>query len=146
MPSDRPEDPADVVSRSFSLSASALEEVQKFVRQHLKPAAKGGPDPGDIASAAARAATEKGNLPVHLTMRLFSDHVEVTVGTAPVAGVGFREWLAEILRREGLSQEAAARRLGVSLKTVNRWIRGHSEPRMRELRRVREVFGQPPLA
>ena len=134
MPSDRPEDPADVVSRSFSLSASALEEVQKFVRQHLKPAAKGGPDPGDIASAAARAATEKGNLPVHLTMRLFSDHV------------GFREWLAEILRREGLSQEAAARRLGVSLKTVNRWIRGHSEPRMRELRRVREVFGQPPLA
>jgi DNA-binding XRE family transcriptional regulator len=145
MPSDRPKDP-DVVSRSFVLSPAALEEVRQFVRQHLKPAPEDRPGPGDIASAAALTATEEGNLPVHLTMRLFSDHVEVTLGTAPVAGLGFREWLAEALRREGLSQEAAARRLGVSLKTVNRWIRGHSEPRMRELRRVQEVFGQPPLA
>ena len=58
----------------------------------------------------------------------------------------FRDWLAGILRHQGLSQESAARRLGVSLKTVNRWLRGHSEPRMRELRRVRDVFGEPPLS
>jgi transcriptional regulator with XRE-family HTH domain len=36
--------------------------------------------------------------------------------------------------------------LGVSLKTVNRWVNGRTEPRMRELRRIQEAFGvAPPL-
>jgi len=57
----------------------------------------------------------------------------------------FAEWMSRTLRREGLSQEAAARQLGVSVKTVSRWVGGATEPRMRDLRRIQEVFGETPL-
>lgn len=57
----------------------------------------------------------------------------------------FAEWMASALRREGLTQEAAARQLGVSVKTVSRWVGGATEPRMRDLRRIQEVFGVLPL-
>jgi DNA-binding XRE family transcriptional regulator len=57
----------------------------------------------------------------------------------------FAEWMSRALRREGLTQEAAARQLGVSVKTVSRWVGGATEPRMRDLRRIQEVFGEVPL-
>jgi DNA-binding XRE family transcriptional regulator len=57
----------------------------------------------------------------------------------------FAEWMSVALRREGLTQEAAARQLGVSVKTVSRWVGGSTEPRMRDLRRIQEVFGTLPL-
>ncbi len=67
-------------------------------------------------------------------------------GTAPVLSPGtFAEWMSSALRREGLTQEAAARQLGVSVKTVSRWVGGATEPRMRDLRRIQEVFGEVPL-
>jgi DNA-binding XRE family transcriptional regulator len=57
----------------------------------------------------------------------------------------FAEWMSSALRREGMTQEAAARQLGVSVKTVSRWVGGATEPRMRDLRRIQEVFGEVPL-
>jgi len=57
----------------------------------------------------------------------------------------FADWMSSALRREGLTQEAAARQLGVSVKTVSRWVGGATEPRMRDLRRIQEVFGEVPL-
>ena len=48
----------------------------------------------------------------------------------------FADWMSTALRREGLTQEAAARMLGVSVKTVSRWVGGATEPRMRDLRRI----------
>ena len=74
-------------------------------------------------------------------------------GGGPVAGgtnggrppATFAEWMSSALRREGLTQEAAARQLGVSVKTVSRWVGGATEPRMRDLRRIQEVFGEVPL-
>jgi DNA-binding XRE family transcriptional regulator len=67
-------------------------------------------------------------------------------GAAPVPSAGtFAEWMSSALRREGLTQEAAARQLGVSVKTVSRWVGGATEPRMRDLRRIQEVFGEVPL-
>jgi DNA-binding XRE family transcriptional regulator len=57
----------------------------------------------------------------------------------------FAGWMSTALRREGLTQEAAARLLGVSVKTVSRWVGGTTEPRMRDLRRIQEVFGEVPL-
>jgi hypothetical protein len=57
----------------------------------------------------------------------------------------FAEWMSRALRREGLTQEAAARQLGVSVKTVSRWVGGATEPRMRDLRRIQEIFGEVPL-
>ena len=41
----------------------------------------------------------------------------------------FADWMAGVLRREGLTMEAAARQLGVSVKTVSRWVGGgHRAP------------------
>lgn len=57
----------------------------------------------------------------------------------------FAEWMSSALRREGLTQEAAARQLGVSVKTVSRWVGGATEPRMRDLRRIQELFGEVPI-
>jgi hypothetical protein len=57
----------------------------------------------------------------------------------------FADWMAGVLRREGLTMEAAARQLGVSLKTVSRWVGGATEPRLRDLRRIRELFGEIPF-
>lgn len=57
----------------------------------------------------------------------------------------FAEWMSSALRREGMTQEAAARQLGVSVKTVSRWVGGATQPRMRDLKRIREVFGELPL-
>ena len=57
----------------------------------------------------------------------------------------FADWMAAVLRREGMTMEAAARQLGVSVKTVSRWVGGTTEPRLRDLRRIRELFGEFPL-
>ena len=58
---------------------------------------------------------------------------------------GSREWMSAALRREGMTMEVAARQLGVSVKTVSRWVGGSTEPRLRDLRRIRELFGDFPL-
>jgi broad specificity polyphosphatase/5'/3'-nucleotidase SurE len=57
----------------------------------------------------------------------------------------FADWMAAMLRREGMTMEAAARQLGVSVKTVSRWVGGATEPRLRDLRRIRELFGDIPF-
>ncbi len=57
----------------------------------------------------------------------------------------FAEWMQNALRREGLTQEQAARQLGVSVKTVSRWVGGATQPRMRDLARIRDRFGEVPL-
>lgn len=58
----------------------------------------------------------------------------------------FAEWMAGVLRREGLTLESAARQLGVSVKTVSRWVGGSTEPRLRDLRRIHELFGEVPFS
>jgi Helix-turn-helix len=68
----------------------------------------------------------------------------VTLGQ-PGHPATFADWMSTALRREGLTQQAAARLLGVSVKTVSRWVGGATEPRMRDLRRIQEVFGEVPL-
>jgi hypothetical protein len=57
----------------------------------------------------------------------------------------FAEWFAAVLRRESMTMEAVARRLQVSVKTVSRWVGGTTEPRLRDLSRIREIFGELPF-
>ena len=67
-------------------------------------------------------------------------------GPGPGDTASFAEWMSGVLRREGLTMEAAARQLGVSVKTVSRWVGGTTEPRLRDLRRIKELFGDIPFA
>src|SRR3984885_4153600 len=72
---------------------------------------------------------------------------QVTLGgvTSDTGAESFAGWMAGVLRREGLTMEAAAKQLGVSVKTVSRWVGGATEPRLRDLRRIRELFGEIPF-
>jgi hypothetical protein len=95
-----------------------------------------------------------------LTSLLRSDALGVAAAAAARNGTGagsagsaesaesetaFADWMAGALRREGMTMEVAARQLGVSVKTVSRWVGGSTEPRLRDLRRIRELFGDFPL-
>jgi hypothetical protein len=66
--------------------------------------------------------------------------------TADADAESFADWMSGVLRREGMTMEAAARQLGVSVKTVSRWVGGATEPRLRDLRRIRELFGETPFS
>ena len=69
-------------------------------------------------------------------------------GSPPAANgdeTAFADWMSGVLRREGMTMEVAAKQLGVSVKTVSRWVGGTTEPRLRDLRRIRELFGEFPL-
>jgi DNA-binding XRE family transcriptional regulator len=118
--------------RRFGID-SPIDEIRRFFLDHLVDGSAG--PPADS---------------MWVMIRVVADEVEMTVRPARRTGSGradrFGEWFAGVLRHQGLTQQAAARRLGVSGKTVNRWVRGHTEPRLRELRRVQAVFGEtPPL-
>jgi helix-turn-helix protein len=88
-----------------------------------------------------------------LTSLLKSDAMHAVAGDRDGSGSGyetpeekgFADWMAAALRREGMTMEVAARQLGVSVKTVSRWVGGTTEPRLRDLRRIRELFGDFPL-
>ena len=99
----------------------------------LAPAAS----PAPAVTSAANAAAPSSPAPA-------SPFAPAAIGAPGQPGT-FAEWMSSALRREGLTQEAAARQLGVSVKTVSRWVGGATEPRMRDLRRIQEVFGEVPL-
>jgi DNA-binding XRE family transcriptional regulator len=84
-----------------------------------------------VADASARAAALSPPGPVNLG--------------GPDGPATFAEWMSKALRSQNMTQEAAARQLGVSVKTISRWVGGTTEPRMRDLRRIQEVFGSLPL-
>ena len=108
--------------------------------------ATGGPGEPTLASLGAPPAPfphQADGHPMHV-----DGHAPQGDGHFPQGGgqtASFAEWMSEVLRREGLTHEAAARQLGVSVKTVSRWVGGETEPRLRDLRRIQERFGHSPL-
>ena len=104
-------------------SESAAPAPAAGTAEHAAPAAPGGGPGGQITAPGAS------------FVRLGEDGQPAN----------FADWMSVALRREGLTQEAAARLLGVSVKTVSRWVGGATEPRLRDLRRIQEVFGEIPL-
>jgi hypothetical protein len=89
--------------------------------------------------------------PVDIHIRVAPSELELDVqpgesrpSPAGPGALDFRTWLLTRLRDTGLSQESAAKRIGVSARTVGRWARGETQPRMRDLGRVREVLGDLP--
>jgi hypothetical protein len=128
----------DVLKSGAQVGAAAgLDALTSLMRAHqasrpVRRAPVAG-SPVDDALAGAAAAGDPGTgAAAH----------EVTAGPDAES---FADWMAGVLRREGLTMEAAARQLGVSVKTVSRWVGGATEPRLRDLRRIRELFGEIPF-
>jgi helix-turn-helix protein len=159
--------PLQVVARGFPARPAALPDVRDFVRRQLTGTNVSDDDIRILCERVADVLLEGAGVPgsIQISLRIFPDSAEVDVLFVPsvtpsrvpavashapeaaappaVPAPTFAIWLGERLRREGLSMEAAARRLDVSTKTISRWVGGTTEPRMRDLYRVREVFGEP---
>lgn len=146
--------PVVVVAHTFPAQPGSLPDAELFVREALEPVDLE-PAEGnalyDAITTAMLAAAGPSNGSFDVTVRLFPDGVEVEVlhgsamrrlGTSPRVGdEPFAAWLTGVLLRNDLSQQEAARRIGVSVRTISRWLRGETEPRLRDLRRVHSLFG-----
>jgi Helix-turn-helix len=178
--------PVVVLSQTFPARPSSIPDIRDFVRRCLSQSPLSEEDNREVGETVAQALLEAAGPTgaIHVSFRIFPDHVEVDVlrsggqigspagldaltsllksdamTTGPAAALqdgppagrdatdekGFADWMAAALRREGMTMEAAARQLGVSVKTVSRWVGGTTEPRLRDLRRIRELFGDFPL-
>ncbi|GAA2629905.1 helix-turn-helix domain-containing protein [Paractinoplanes durhamensis] len=152
--------PLEVVAQSFPARPAALPDVRDFVRRQLTDTPVADDDIRRLCERVADVLLDGAGATgmIQVSMRIFPDSAEVDVLFAPSTPVtpaaaqippvpkdwpSFAAWLGRRLREEGLTMEAAARRLDVSTKTISRWVAGTTEPRMRDLYRIREVFGEP---
>jgi hypothetical protein len=164
--------PVVVLSKTFPARPSSIPEIREFVRTSLADSPLTEADNREVSQIVFRALLDAAGPTgtIQVSFRIFPEHVEVDVlrshaglpgepTLAQLAGMQrppaqptaapepatFAEWMSDVLRREGLTHEAAARQLGVSVKTVSRWVGGETEPRLRDLRRIQERFGDLPL-
>jgi hypothetical protein len=64
----------------------------------------------------------------------------------PESGLSFPEWLQGQIKQRGWARWRTAEALGVSQRTLSRWLAGMLTPRRRDLDRLAQVFGElPPL-
>lgn len=150
--------PVVVVTQAFPARPSSLPDAEHFVRENVASTALEPSEMQAVFSAikdAILAAAQPDIGSFQITVRSFPDDVEIevlsgadppTASTLPasVTSGSFASWLTATLRSQGLSHEAAARQLGVSVRTISRWVRGQTEPRFRDLRRVEEMLGGGP--
>lgn len=150
--------PVVVLSRVFPARPRSFPEIEEFVRDSLSDSPLDNESRHEITEsvlAALLGAAGPEGAAIHVALRIYPDQVEVDVLRAAIDGEevtfpereapDFSTWMSSVINKRGLSQEAAARELGVSVRTVSRWLAGDTEPRLRELRRIKEVFGEVPL-
>src|ERR1035437_7679527 len=101
----------DVLHSEMPIAAPFLQQAPPVQAAPARPAIS--PAPGAVGADAAQAAVRPAG----------SQPEAVQLG-GPGHPATFAEWMSSALRREGLTQEAAARQLGVSVKTVSRWVGG----------------------
>jgi anti-sigma regulatory factor (Ser/Thr protein kinase) len=147
--------------RTFPAGEASLAAVRDFAREQARDGGVSDGQREQIAAVVeevfAGALEHPHAYPLEVRMRVTNDRIDLEFlqgDPRPVPSSGDRDvwtgpfsgWLSEELRDRGLSQEAAARRIGVSLKTVSRWVRGETEPRYRELALIQRAFGVQPIA
>ena len=143
------------VRKSVARAPSGYDEIRRFIADKLQGGSRGAEEIAAATAAIAQAVADSGLGELRLIVTLRQDRLDVEVrpvdsgpkrgAAAPPEG-SFAAWLVGHLHARHLSHEAAARLIGVSVKTVSRWARSETEPRMRDLRRLNDAFGElPPL-
>jgi hypothetical protein len=150
--------PVEIITKIFPARPSAVPGIREFVQECLAGAPLAEAEEREVGNTILRALlTAAGPAGVlEVSCRKYPQRVEFDVlpsrdkepapAPAPPAGpdasaASFAEWLAEALRSRGITKETAAEELGVSPKTMNRWLGGQTEPRLRDLRRIEDRFG-----
>jgi transcriptional regulator with XRE-family HTH domain len=70
--------------------------------------------------------------------------LEQTRQDDPETGLSFPEWLQGQIKQRGWARWRTAEALGVSQRTLSRWLAGTLTPRRRDLDRLAQVFGELP--
>ena len=141
--------------KTFPARKSVLPAVRAFAREQADDSGLPVEQREEVAAAVEHAfddaLSRRSDEPLEVRLRVLGERIEIEFQT-PAAGNrvlsptgSFASWLSNQLKTRGLSQEAAVRRIGVSLKTVSRWVRGETEPRFRELSLINSAFGEQPL-
>lgn len=157
--------PVVITTRVFPARPSSVPEIRIFLRRCLADAPLAEVDDREVGKAIFRALLTAAGPDgmIQISCRRYPNRVEFDVlpavlypataepepllaGIPAPAAPSFGEWMTETLRSKGITREAAAEQLGVSVKTVTRWIGGQTEPRLRELRRIQEQFGDVRLS
>lgn len=162
--------PLMVVAQAFPARPSALPDVRAFLRNRLAGTPVSDDDVRRLCDRVADVLLDAAGVgsAIQVSLRIFPAGAEVDVLSSSTAAAkavppekeqpsrgarvavttpapSFAAWFSARLRAEGLTLEAAARRLEVSAKTVSRWVSGATEPRLRDLYRIRSALGEPPL-
>jgi DNA-binding XRE family transcriptional regulator len=110
-------------SRGERLTAALAKAIGAIIEQH------GSPNPR-----------------MELLVTVRGDQVSVSMVSGPGPNTeSFASWLRFQLEEQRLTKVALADRLGVSERTVRRWLAGDTEPRFQELLRISSLFGNPPV-
>jgi DNA-binding XRE family transcriptional regulator len=83
--------------------------------------------------------------PIELLVTVRGNQVSVSATPAPARLQTFASWLKFRLDEQRLTKVALADRLGVSERTIRRWLAGETEPRFQELLRISSLLGNPPV-
>lgn len=148
--------PVVISTRVFPARPSSVPEIRNFLRRFLSESPLTEVDDREVGKAIVRALLDApATGTIQVSCRRYPDGIELDVVASvaeevvePVPRVRastastFAEWMTETLHRAGLTKEDFAGELGVSVKTVSRWVGGQTEPRLRELRRIQERFGE----
>jgi len=103
----------------------------------------------DVSAALRDLAIRSGHRIVDIRITVHRGRVRVDVLGPPHRGVTdgdgttFARWLSAAMQERQLTSRQTASALGVSSRTVSRWLNGWTEPRLRELRRITAYFGAP---
>jgi DNA-binding XRE family transcriptional regulator len=148
--------PVVVMTQTFDARPASLPDATAFVRSALAGAADDETELRALNVAIVDALLIAAGPAIgsfQVVIRLFPDDIEIEVLSSSIShqsvtgsptAASFAEWFSEVLRRQGMSQQTAARQLGVSVRTVSRWMRGQTEPRLRDVGRISGVFGPVP--
>lgn len=147
--------PVEIVTEVFPARPSSVPGIREFVQRSLADAPLTEAEDRAVGNTILRALLDAAGPAgvLEVSCRKYPGRVEFDVVPARAARPGpvaaapagpaatFADWLAEALRGKGITKETAAERLGVSAKTMTRWLGGQTEPRLRDLRRIEDQFG-----
>jgi hypothetical protein len=136
---------AKVIRRTFHARSSTDEEMRAFL-DHAIYRITGRRPRRHRTTADSWLLAASRQVGVRVSLEASDGYLYVTVAEVQddADATPFARWLQEALVRGGVSHVYVARQVGVSPKTISRWVTGETSPRLKHLPLLRELFGPLP--